>query len=182
MKNKIFFALQVCGILCLVLFSVFNLIHFEKDEFTLPFSYPTENIIEDYIFHQFVYLSGAVNKPGVYQIFEGERLINLIERAGGFTINADYLYIAQNINLAAKVNDEEKYFFPENQSESLPTGTSLININSADKALIETLPGIGPSLAEVIISGRPYEAVEDLLDVRGIGESIFGKIKDLIKI
>lgn len=167
-----------------MLISIFNIFNIESDKLSLPFSYPTDNIIEDYIFHQFVYVSGAVNRPGVYQIFEGERLINLVNRAGGFSENADYLHIAQNVNLAAKLKDEEKYFFPEIPKENSITNTvtTLININTADKALIETLPGIGPSLAEEIINSRPYESIQDLLDVSGIGESIYGKIKELVKI
>jgi len=57
-----------------------------------------------------------------------------------------------------------------------------VNLNSADKAMLEALPEIGPALAQAIIDGRPYTKIEDVMKVKGIKEGKFGKIKDLITV
>lgn len=63
-------------------------------------------------------------------------------------------------------------------SPATPTG--LVNLNTADKTSLMSLPGIGESYAERIISGRPYAAIEDLLNVKGIGEKTLAKLRSLV--
>ncbi|MCM1057459.1 MAG: helix-hairpin-helix domain-containing protein [Firmicutes bacterium] len=142
----------------------------------------------------YVYVCGAVNDPGVVILPEGSRAEEALEAAGGFRQDAGRDYV----NLAARVQDGEKLYFPteeetaelttglraELQSES--AGDGLININTADEAALCTLPGIGESRAGDILRYReengPFESCEDIMKVPGIKDSVYSKIKDRIKI
>lgn len=135
-------------------------------------------------------VKGAVIRPGVYEVKEGERVIDVIERAGGFRENADSL----QVNLSQRVHDEMVIYVPV-QGENIPVSTLLpapagtsnngkININTASATELETLPGIGPQKAEAIIQYReengPFQKAEDLMKVSGIGEKTFEKLKEHI--
>lgn len=120
-------------------------------------------------------IAGAIEKPGIYEIEEGSRLAEVIEKSGGFQKKANKAFIAQSLNLSAKVKDEQKIYIPfqgEQISHSLVSGESAsttnssgkININSASQSEIESLKGIGPVRAEKIISSRPYANPQELLD------------------
>lgn len=130
-----------------------------------------------------VYLGGALVHPGVYEVARDETLLQLIERSGGFSPDANQEYIASNLNLSKKIEDEEKIFVPFLEQE---TGNSnnptLINLNTASQPELESLPGIGESTAKLIIDGRPYKKIEDLLEVKGIGDSKYNSIKDKVQI
>ena len=141
-----------------------------------------------------VYISGEVKNPGVYYIDEESRLVDLIDICGGFNENADI----SELNLAEKLNDAEKIDVPKiieeedaesnmSQQESISNEneTDLININTASKEELKELKGIGYTLADNIIEYRKYtkfENIEDILNVNGIGDAIFTKIKDYITI
>ncbi|HAL61824.1 MAG TPA: competence protein ComEA, partial [Chloroflexi bacterium] len=98
------------------------------------------------------------------------------------------------VNLAKRVYDEEQIYVPrlgeENPPLPPPSGSSggqaggKININTASAAELETLPGIGPVLAQRVVDYReangPFAAIEDIKNVRGIGEATFEEIKELI--
>lgn len=146
-------------------------------------------------------IAGAVKFPGVYEFLEGSRLQEVIEKAGGVSSEADQDYISKYINLSQIVSDADKVYIPKigeesskitfsgntnhQQSSGTTAGTKatrLININTASKAQLETLPSIGPAYAQKIIEGRPYQKIEDILRVKGIGEKTFEKIKDLITV
>lgn len=147
-----------------------------------------------------VYVCGEVRKPGVYELDEGSRILDAIMAAGGYTKDAgdDYL------NLACMVSDGDKVYVPskeeiENGSaagldsgiqNASVTGSGnstqggLININTATAEELMTLPGIGASKAEKIIAYREqngrFSAIEDIMQISGIKEGMFNKIKDRI--
>jgi competence protein ComEA len=126
---------------------------------------------------KFVNISGEVNSPGVYEFSENEIISDLIVKAGGFTENADSEFIARELNLAEKPKDGMKIFIP---SINTSNRTTLININTASLELLDSLPGIGASTAEKIISNRPYYINEDIMVVDGMTESKYEAIKELI--
>lgn len=136
-----------------------------------------------------VYVSGEIRRPGVYTFEEGERINDVLERAGGFSENADTSFIASNLNLSKLLEDEEHIHVPsiaQNTSQvandlSQPKN-GLININTASLSELESLPGVGNVTAERIIQNRPFENTKDLLDISGIGEKTFGLYSDLITV
>lgn len=148
-------------------------------------------------------IAGAVEGPGVYCLEEGAILQKLIEEAGGFRDDVCQIWLNKSLNLAAKATDGQKIYVPfeddpecgaevagdssgdSAQSESrsqVPEGgyctDGKININSASSEVLQKLSGVGPSTAQKIIDGRPYSRLEDLLDVKGIGDATFDKLKD----
>jgi competence protein ComEA len=137
-------------------------------------------------------IKGAILKPGVYEASEGERVIDLIQRAGGLAETADQT----QVNLAMYVTDEMVLYIPsvgenvvDNQSVAVAGGkteSDKVNINSADETQLETLPGIGPSKSAAIIEYRttngPFKAIEDIQSISGIGEKTFEKLKDKITV
>jgi len=144
-----------------------------------------------------VYVSGAVSQPGVYCLPNDCRIAQAIAAAGSALPDADLV----RINLAQRVFDEQQIYVPyrlEQSTPLLPTvpaqamdgmqqaGERLVNVNSATAAELESLPGIGPALAQRIIDYRQangaFETVEDLLEVRGIGPSILSDIKDHVTV
>lgn len=140
----------------------------------------------------FIYVSGAVNSPGVIEIDDNSRVKDAIEKAGGLKENADLT----NINLAEKLEDEKKIYIPEegeNTSKEVVEEINnqesqklKVNINTANSSELQKLPGIGPSLAESIVEYRKqngrFASVEDIKKVSGIGENKFNKIKEYIRI
>lgn len=138
-----------------------------------------------------VYVSGAVTNPDVYELPAGSIVKDAIEAAGGATSEADL----DRINLALSVADGQHIYVPKQGEETppispptQPTDTTSskaggkININTASQSEIETLPGIGPSKAQGIIENRPYDSIEEIQKVPGIGEGTFQKLKDLITV
>ena len=140
----------------------------------------------------YVHVCGAVQKEGVYTLLEGSRGVDAIEVAGGFIEGAATAYC----NLAETLVDGMKLYIPfeeelsqedwQEEMEAEHTETSYVNINTADKALLMTLPGIGESKAEKILQYRvtvgKFETVEDLMNVSGIGQSIFNSLCDKITV
>ena len=134
-----------------------------------------------------VYVCGAVVTPGVYELPEGSRVLAALEAAGGFTDTAG----RETVNLAARIEDGEKVYFPE-EDEVLEAGSTAgqqngkININTADVAALTTLPGIGDSRAMDIIRYREtagkFKTCEDIKKVSGIKDSVFNKICDKITV
>lgn len=145
-----------------------------------------------------VHIAGEIKKPGVYEIKEGDRLEDLIKVAGGLTDEADDV----NINLAQRLEDQMKIYIPnKNDEKSLNTNnpnqtyepvtpvkdssSGLININTASKEELMTLPNIGEKRADAIIEYRNasrFEKIEDIKNVKGIGDKFFEALKDLITI
>ncbi len=128
-----------------------------------------------------VNITGAVIKPGVYELKKGSRLNDLLELAGGVTIDDLTFY-----NLAAELYDGQHVHIEsqpliENKS---PLIDRKVNINEADIQILMSLPGIGETKAAEIIKYRDengfFEEIEDILNVPGIGDYTFRLIKDLI--
>lgn len=137
-------------------------------------------------------VKGAVKTPGVYQMKDGDRVLNAIQQAGGFLKNADRL----QINLAKRLQDEMVVYVPKKgeKVQQIPPGTARIQgssksggkiaINTASETDLEKLPGVGPATAEAIIHYRkqhgPFKKADDLLNVPGIGEKSMQDIQDQI--
>ena len=122
-----------------------------------------------------VSVTGAVAEPGVYTLAWGSRVADAVEAAGGFTLGAEQSLV----NLADPLDTGETVFVPLQRAD---TGEVRISINSATAAELETLPGVGPATAKSIIFGRPYSALEDLLEVKGIGPKTLEKLQPKIKL
>ncbi len=132
-------------------------------------------------------VAGWVRHPGVFEFHEGDRVIDAIRRAGGARSGADLT----SLNLAALLTDAQQIVVVKagaggTGAPSGPvsggTGTSdMVNINTATLDQLETLPGIGPVLAQHILDYRtqhgPFHAVDDLLNVSGIGDSRLADLK-----
>ncbi|WP_299757137.1 ComEA family DNA-binding protein [uncultured Chloroflexus sp.] len=133
-----------------------------------------------------VYVSGAVVAPDVYRLTPGARVVDALQAAGGLAELAD----VSGINLAAQVRDGEHIRVPYAGEVMAQAATSdqarLINLNRASAAELEELPGIGVALAARIVERRetkgPYQRVEELREVTGIGEKLFNQIAPLVTI
>lgn len=133
-----------------------------------------------------VYISGAVEIPGVYTLEEGTRLIAALEQAKALE-NADL----NALNLAQVLEDESKITVPylkdaatENSGTKGTDEDGKININTADAKELELVPGIGPQMAQKILTYREekglFTKLEDLLNVSGIGEKTLEKFTPYI--
>lgn len=130
-------------------------------------------------------VGGAVKKPGVYPIKAGERVYELVDKAGGLTEEADLTFFDKNINRAQKLNDQVKIYIPFKKAEELlqpfeSYSSSLISINSSEVSDLESLPGVGIVTAKKIIDNRPYNTTEDLLTKKVVKTNVFEEIKLLI--
>ena len=134
-------------------------------------------------------VKGAVVAPGVYEINSNGRVKDVIKKAGGFLEDADQV----QLNLASKVVDEMVIYVPivgevtsSSVSEKPSVESQLVSINSADLNELQELPGIGPAKAEAIVQFREdnggFTAIEELMNISGIGEKTFEKLKDLITV
>jgi competence protein ComEA len=137
----------------------------------------------------FVHVAGAVQAPGLYRLSEGSRVAEAIEAAGGPTAEADL----DALNLASVLQDADKVLVPERGQASAPGGgpapgggSTLVNLNTATQSDLETLPGIGPALAQRILAYRSehgtFRAVEDLINVSGIGPKTLENLRDLVTV
>jgi competence protein ComEA len=147
-----------------------------------------------------VHVAGAVVSPGVQRLPPGSRVIDAVEAAGGAQPDADL----PRVNLAAPLVDGQQVYIPR-PGEQPPevTGVAaggapgatgavgsaaggLVNLNSATAEQLDTLPGVGPTTAAAIIAHRdqhgPFTAVDQLIDVRGIGEAKLAQLRDLVTI
>jgi competence protein ComEA len=134
----------------------------------------------------YVDVSGAVNKPGVYELENGARVFHAIERAGGVTEDA----FLDNINLATVLYDAQKVHVPRRYESSFQESgvateyTGKVRINTASSEELQTLPGVGVVIAQRIINHReqngPFASIEDIRQVSGIGEKTYQEIKDMI--
>lgn len=143
----------------------------------------------------YVHIEGCVHSPGIKEVTYGTRLYELIEVAGGETVDADL----SKVNLASILSDEQKIYIPEKivfeeaetnnvslnvNSNSHNQQSVLVNINVATTDELKKLPGVGDAMAKRIIDFRENEgyfnSIEDIMNVEGIGEAKFNKIKENI--
>ena len=141
----------------------------------------------------FVDISGCIKTPGVYEMPAGSRIFEVVEKAGGFTKNADTALInqAETVTDGMKINvpDKKKASAPSSQQASPETVTStesVININTADSQTLQQISGIGPVTAEKIINYREtngaFRSVDEITNVNGIGEKTLQKIRSRITV
>ncbi|MFA4030101.1 MAG: hypothetical protein GDYSWBUE_001511 [Candidatus Fervidibacterota bacterium] len=147
-----------------------------------------------------VHVKGAVRKPGVYEFIFGERVEDAIKKAGGSLPTADL----DAINLAAFLKDGDEVFVPDRRTRALeafseassrhstratkttkaPIGKIAINTATAEQ--LESLPGIGPALAQRIVEYRrqhgPFKSVDELLNVKGIGQKKLEALRPYVKL
>jgi competence protein ComEA len=138
----------------------------------------------------YVHVSGAVREPGLYVLPAGSRVVDAIAASGGFADDAD----RDAVNLARTLDDGEQLPVPREGEVAGPAaaeGTSAssdgrVDLNTADATLLESLPRIGPALAERIIAWRDdnggFTSIEDLLAVPGIGDKMLESLRDLVKV
>jgi competence protein ComEA len=141
----------------------------------------------------FVHVAGWVRNPGVYELREGDRVIDAIRLAGGPRRRADLSVL----NLAAPLTDGQQVLVPRPAADGPPgavptpgitpgSSPGLVNVNTATAEQLETLPGIGEVLAATIIQYReehgPFTSVDQLLDVSGIGEVTLEEIRELVTV
>jgi competence protein ComEA len=136
----------------------------------------------------FVHVAGRVRRPGVYEFHPGDRVIDAVQAAGGPRKGADL----DALNLAALLTDGEQVLVPSRTpGGTVPGGGTattpgLVNVNTASEADLESLPGIGPVLAQRIVDYRtehgPFASVDGLLDVSGIGPATLDDFRDLVTV
>jgi competence protein ComEA len=140
-----------------------------------------------------VYVAGAVMAPGVYTLDVGARVTDAVAAAGGAAVDADL----RVVNLAALVADGERIYVPK-VGETVPavvgdasavddtTPSGPVNVNSATADQLDVLPGVGPTTAEAIVAHReqhgPFQTVEQLADVRGIGPVKLDALRGLVTV
>jgi competence protein ComEA len=162
------------------------------------FTYYTENfrpeklikLDEKYEHKLFAYISGAVVNPGVYEVDQDTKLIDLIYAAGGYDENIDPQFLNENLNLSQKIFNEDHIYIPyrsaselkadQSTNENTNNNSSKISLNSATSDELDTLPGVGEATIRKIIDARPYESIDELRSVEGIGEKRFNDLKNLV--
>ena len=129
-----------------------------------------------------VHVLGAVVVPGLYEVPTGARVVDAIAAAGGFTADAD----RGGVNLARVLIDAEQVLVPVVGAVVAESGGGLVNLNTADATVLQTLPRVGPALADRIIAWREanggFRSVDDLLSVSGIGDKTFEGLRALVTV
>lgn len=188
-------------ILLIVVITLVAIIGFKGRDYENPMNFALEEYSEDENLDNtsqdtedsmiMVHIEGEVVNPGVYTCEKGDRLIDLVNQAGGFTEQA----ASKSLNLATRIEDEMMIIVPNLSDGDLdnlvpiagiissPQSDGKIDINNASKEELMTLPNIGPKTADSIIEfrqGQKFEKIEDITMVSGIGEKTFESLKDLI--
>lgn len=185
-RGILFFGLIVVALAAVVLFQVLRpssqpIMLSTSTPLPSPEATPTPRPVR-------VYVSGAVQQPDVYTLPPDSIVKDAVMAAGGAADDADL----DRINLASSVADGQQIYVPRQGEENPPVQPSSVqrssdfrvNINTADAAALETLPGIGPKLAQRILDYRaahgPFARIQDIMEVSGIGQATFEELDDQI--
>lgn len=138
-----------------------------------------------------VYVTGAVQQPGVVTVAAGARTADAVNACGGLLPQAD----AERVNMAQPVKDGQQIRVPEKKAAgNAATGDAaagredggLVNLNTADEKALDALPGVGPATARKIIEYREseggFQSTEALMKIKGIGQAKYDKLKDKVTI
>ena len=142
-----------------------------------------------------VCVTGEVNSPGVRELGEGARIEDAIQKAGGIKPEANL----KEINLASEIEDGEKIYVPnlveqveettlssESEANTSSKSEGKVNINKASVSELTSIPGVGASTAQKIITYREengkFKTIEDIKNVSGIGDSKYNSMKDFISV
>lgn len=142
-----------------------------------------------------VYVTGEVNSSGVIELEEGARIEDAIQKAGGIKPEANL----KEINLASEIEDGEKIYIPnlleqveettlssESEANTSSKSDGKVNINKASVSELTSIPGVGASTAQKIITYREengkFKTIEDIKNVSGIGDSKYNSMKDFISV
>lgn len=202
LENKEKIIIAIIGVILVISLIIYFIDRNEEDEY-IEINNEIANLTEEEVVEEIeeseeiiLHIIGAVKNPGIVKIKEGSRIVDVIEAAGGVTEDADI----SKINLAYVVEDGQKIFIPsitdeiteETEYVTSESGDNIIvdnnegenimvNINKATQTELETLPGIGPAMALRIIEHREengnFESIEEIKNVKGIGDAKFENIK-----
>lgn len=138
-----------------------------------------------------VHVAGQVRTPGIVRLAPGARVVDALESAGGPSVEADLTAV----NLARPVVDGEQVYVPLPGEAPPPVASggagggetpAVVDLNTADAETLDTLPGVGPVLAERILDWRSehgrFTSVEELAEVSGIGEAMLGRLRDKVSV
>lgn len=194
MKRKVLGNVITCIVLVLAVIgvAVFLICYDESDTVDIiaadKSSLETGSYGEETTLTMAVHIVGCVEKPGVYYVDEGAIVNDVVKLAGGLTKDAD----VSVTNLARRVTDGMMItIYSKRQvaegNTALEAGKQVqININTADKERLMSLPGIGESKATAIISYRNknggFKEIKEIMNISGIKEAVFNKIKDYITV
>ena len=177
----------------------------ETEKATVEASSDNSGSADTQIATVYVYVCGEVKQEGVYELPDGSRVFDAIDAAGGFRDGADTSYVNQaapitdgiRIRIPGKDETGQKNdqiqepvisvgITPEDEQSTDPAQKCLININTADETGLCDIPGIGSGRAKDIIQYRTehgrFKSIEDIMQVTGIKEKLFAKIKDSITV
>ena len=135
-------------------------------------------------------VAGAVERPGVYKLWQGARIVDALAAAGGLSEMADRGFLSKTINLSQLVTDGMKIYLPAVNIGNVDiTGTTdsidnsnIIYINSASTEELESLWGVGEARAKAIINGRPYSSIEDLVTKKILPKNVVEKNKNRLSL
>ena len=206
MKDKIKIILLALFVLAAIIYNIITKSDFfnkSEDEFIIENkeivqSISIDNTVSEEISSEVpakikIYIAGEVVSPGVYELDENSRIEDAINIAGGLTKDA----FLRDVNLACILEDAMKIYIPnKNDNENIEiisgnttntTSTSNgININKADASELESIPGIGPSTAQKIITYRnengKFSSIDDIKNISGIGDKKFESIKEYLSV
>lgn len=150
-------------------------------------SMPAESVV-------IVHVAGAVEEPGIVELRPGDRVVDALRAAGGATTKADL----SALNLARPVTDGEQVYVPlPGEIPPAPAAAAgsgsggggsdgVVDLNTADAQALDSLPGVGPVLAERILDWRTehgrFTSVDELAEVSGIGEKLLSRLRDKVQV
>lgn len=158
-----------------------------NNDITIEASSNSDEVVETTMY---VDISGEVKHPGVYQFETGTRLYEVIDKAGGLTKNADknsinqaeFIEDGEKVVIPALTGDEETYTNTEGKESN---NKGLINLNTASKEELMNITGVGEVIAGRIIEYREsnrFKSIEEVMNVKGIGNATFKKMKSQITV